>query len=373
MQTEFKYKFVQQGVSAPKKLKQNEFWFDTGNRIGPCVIDHHGTYSEKSACQILMENYQDLILPYLIPEKDVTVVLHKNPDLDAICSAWLFKMLVGNYKEKKTYGLLYKIAGQISNSDQGFLEPEKIEEAWTVIFNLKLSLLPDNTSDLNKIEYGFEVLDKTFDVLSLKRNFTDAAKEITDETIIKEIETAKNDYISDLKNGRIFEFRIPKCNGKTNKDIRENSDALLLINPKSRLFKQLARTDKKNSPSKKGFTLLIVVREIIGIQKKLHRYIISTDPSSGFHLKGLGMMLEKQEQRLENSSEMPLLKGRERLPGNTGRYGYNVNSPWYDGRGHKYTIIDSPAVQMNGKKYFASQLSIKDVIQCLSEYSKNKT
>jgi hypothetical protein len=51
-----------------------------------------------------------------------------------------------------------------------------------------------------------------------------------------------------------------------------------------------------------------------------------------------------------------------------GRHGYNVVSPWYDGRGHQFTIIDSPSIQVEGRSCLASALTTRDVQEVLWEY-----
>ena len=99
--------------------------------------------------------------------------------------------------------------------------------------------------------------------------------------------------------------------------------------------------------------------------RTLKRYIISTDPLSGFHLKGLGAKLEKLEQIKEESMGLPLLKGRERLSKELGRYGYKIKAVWYDGRGHNYTIVDSPAIENKGEIYCVSCLTIEEIKSAL--------
>jgi len=60
-------------------------------------------------------------------------------------------------------------------------------------------------------------------------------------------------------------------------------------------------------------------------------------------LRGLGALLEEMESRrrqaqgVDDRVEDPLT-GQQRPP----RPGYGNADPWYDGRGHDYTIIDSP-------------------------------
>jgi len=92
---------------------------------------------------------------------------------------------------------------------------------------------------------------------------------------------------------------------------------------------------------------------------------------TGFNLNGLGWLLEQLEQEAENRSQFPLLPGRNRVSPGTGRFGYNVVSPWYDGRGHNYTIVDSPAVTFNNQEICGSALPEEDVLAAVQNFYRN--
>jgi len=101
----------------------------------------------------------------------------------------------------------------------------------------------------------------------------------------------------------------------------------------------------------------------------LSRYVLSTNPATHFHLQGLGKMLEQREQDFENQQEEdPLLSGRERVGLGEGRHGYNVASPWYDGRGHNFTIIDCPGVVVEEQTIYASALSATEIQATIQAY-----
>src|SRR5439155_16837656 len=97
-------------------------------------------------------------------------------------------------------------------------------------------------------------------------------------------------------------------------------------------------TDATQAPRAGGFVALSVFASDAG------RCILSVRPDSGASLEGLGAELERAESRRRQE-----LHGRddrlydprtgERLPD---RVGYDNPDPWYDGRGHEYTIVDAP-------------------------------
>ena len=59
------------------------------------------------------------------------------------------------------------------------------------------------------------------------------------------------------------------------------------------------------------------------------------------------------------------LKGREILGKGLGRYGHKIKAAWYDGRGQRYTIVDSPAIENKGKIYCVSCLTIEEMKSAL--------
>ena len=63
-----------------------------------------------------------------------------------------------------------------------------------------------------------------------------------------------------------------------------------------------------------------------------------------------------------------LLPSQERIGTGSGRHGYNVTSPWYNGRGHHFTIIDSPAVTVGGQKLYASSLTPGEIFNVVQAY-----
>ena len=45
-----------------------------------------------------------------------------------------------------------------------------------------------------------------------------------------------------------------------------------------------------------------------------------------------------------------------------------MTSPWYNGRGHHFTIIDSPAVTVGGQKLYASSLTPGEIFNVVQAY-----
>lgn len=116
-------------------------------------------------------------------------------------------------------------------------------------------------------------------------------------------------------------------------------DGVIFYNPSSFLFKEFARSDVLSPSLKNGYTLMIVHNDREGIGQ----HVISVDPASECSLEGLGALLEEKERLAEQGTDARKRKtGKERIYEEPGRHGYGVNDPWYDGRGHFHTIIDTP-------------------------------
>jgi len=377
-------RFVRMGERAPENVPANEVWLDVGNRVGPGVLDHHGGDTDVwSASALIMDRFQDLILDHVRDAGSVTLVLHASPDLDAICSAWLVRALLesGEFPEPRIH--LDRIVLAVSENDQGFVRTDEPERCWPVVMRTLLSAEFASLSDEARTRKGCEVLDETLAELSDEGDLASAASQIITPLARAEIARARRDYREDLSRGEVFQVKLwssarPWANGDGRAsgpetkggDRRSLTDAIFLEEPRSTLFKELARGDVEWSPMGLGFSLMVVSHSAGRSPggDALYRHIISTDPFSGLHIRGLGAELERLEKCKEDERGGATLSGRERLGDGKGRHGYGVESPWYDGRGHDHTIVDSPSVTIDGKRTCASLLSPEEVLDAVWEY-----
>lgn len=379
------FRFAPMGTVAPEKIPANEIWLDVGNRAAPQVLDHHAGDTEAwSASQLVLENYREFILDPLAEQNDVTIVLHASPDLDAICSAWLVEMILTRQIFQEHREHVAKIVKAVSENDQGLVRTDGPETCWPVVMRILIGTEFAGRSDEEKLTAGMEVLEQSLDLLRKDKTLDDAARHIITPSVRSVIAQAERDYLEDLSRAVFFQIRLPvrpfisRPISGMNASLSPSeppegrwsiTDAIYLDDPASWLFKELARHDKKHSPMKQGFPLLIVSRDLnVNADRPVQRYIISTDPLSGLHLQGLGKFLESFEQKKEEDEAKALFSGRERVEQGEGRHGYNVVSPWYDGRGHNFTIVDSPSVEIDGKGVCASSLTSGEILEVLWHY-----
>jgi len=158
-------------------------------------------------------------------------------------------------------------------------------------------------------------------------------------SIIPEITKDRDFYLKDIKDPdkahktEILSITLP-CRNMTE---WEKVDAIFINNPSSALFRYSTGSDRKNSPQKHGFMLTLVH------YTKKNETIISVDAKKKYSLAYLGTILELKETLLRRSHK----NGDTRLMDEKGiikkfRPGYHNPDPWYDGRGHNYTIVASP-------------------------------
>jgi hypothetical protein len=107
-------------------------------------------------------------------------------------------------------------------------------------------------------------------------------------------------------------------------------------------FKDWARSDRERSPGGVGFPGLSVFMS--ESPRDARRCILSVTPDSGASLRGLAALLDEAEserRRLvygEDDRVIDPATGSQKPP----RAGYLNADPWYDGRAHGFTIVDSP-------------------------------
>ena len=106
-------------------------------------------------------------------------------------------------------------------------------------------------------------------------------------------------------------------------------------------FKDWARTDAARSPDSKGFAALCIICSE-GL-RQARRAVLSVTPVSKASLRGLALLDRAEATRriqifgVDDRVAEPAT-GRPKAP----RQGYDNADPWYDGRAHHYTIVDSP-------------------------------
>ncbi len=367
---EFNFHFVNKGQIAPENIEKNNFWLDVGNRVSLGVIDHHhNEVDENSAAELICNVYKQYILPHFNDDLYCNIYLHESPDLDALFTTWLLRKILEDNIVPENNIYVQELVNWVTENDQGLLKNIDPRKNWVVVYRTVLNTSGVN-NDIDIVKHGLKIIDKVYTLLSKGNSLDSICEKLITIQAKLSFEQAYRDYLEDIDRGIKFQLRLPKTKSYSNSQTQWSLvDGLYLREPKSELFRELARSDFKNSELGLGFTLLVTSLRIENSENRnLIHYIISTDPWSGLHLENLGSILEKKEQNIEDLINLKTLQGRERVEQGKGRFGTNIISPWYDGRGHFFTIVDSPSITIDNKRVCASQISEIEMLNTIWEY-----
>jgi len=288
-----KYQFIPAGSKAI--LKENNLYLDVGNSLEYGIIDHHQLNTQKSATTLVYEN------PNFIPPTTKTILLHKSVDLDCVASSYLANYYLKNQTFPKFTKSLCKFVNKI---DFG-IKPNS-----TINLNSIFSIMKNEIDDDYKTTLQAHKLIEELSIYGFDTDKLPSKYDTYKNIINKDIKL----FTKDLEISKKIEVNL-----KTRNNRYKPTKGLILFAPKSMFFKYFARDY--------GYDLLIV-------KWSDKRIVISLKPDSFFTLKEIAQKLNKAEK--EKRKKLNIIINEEN------RNGYDMPNPWYDGRGHNYTIIDSP-------------------------------
>lgn len=358
----FRFEFVGYGTQTPACMVHTDCLFlDVGNHLRPGVIDHHhlAAYTGSTASLLLL--HPDFILGSLSPERQpddpFTIVLHKKPDLDCLISTYLAIMYIiarnfdvsaeslARYADKVDGGYLglsqdnpfsfYAAYMQLTHRLSTYTWKTKTS-MWTEWIRQGLKIAEFVSQKL--LKKGESVLD--IDAFKCPGLFGQKDRQ--------DVEDDFQRYLKKISDERCHTKRIQlnlPCvfGGKKPvdtlfvRDVQNTSDPEKCI-----FFKDWARTDKRHSQNSQGFIALSVFES--ESPQSPRRCILSVQPDSGVSLRGLGATLDQAESEKrkqtygQDDRQMDPVTNQPKQP----RQGYTNADPWYDGRSHGYTIVDSP-------------------------------
>lgn len=267
------------------------------------------------------------------------LVLHRMPDLDAVSAAWLARRVLRDGRLPNSECALGLLIGAVGAHDQGHSPAGPPESDWATVAAMSIAL---ERGDRQRLVLGLELMERTYGILSDGGTLREASQRVVRERAVVALREARERYLEDRAAGQRFRLRLLGTEPGEPRDLW----GLALRAPRSALFKQLARTDPE-APGGAGWAALVVSRPVTGRQGSppLWRHVISVAPESGLQLAGLGSHLDGLERgRWEEPEGLPA---------------------WYDGAGHGFTIVDSPALKVGGRDVLASRLDPETVVQAL--------
>ena len=322
--------FVPYGfVASPEK---GLVYLDAGHACLPGIVDHHieGAGAD-STCELVIQR-PELICAHLrdVPRHEIGFRVHETPDFDCAASLYAATELL---EDRPRGSLLAELGAFASVIDQG-REPfaGNLDDSLYGIFVAHQVLCNGESNrvpmDRVLLEAGLRVVDRAL-YLAEANGLTDRLPgifSVEPSWFAEERRWLAEDrerYEEDVR--RSTRYRAPV--GGTGEVV----EWLALDHPASVLFKTWVRADPRASAGA-GFAHLFVDWST----KSKSRFVISVDPESPCHLRGLGPLLEEAETRKRAKIGDPRPTEPRRVPADNA-------DPWYMGWGHRYTIVDSPA------------------------------
>ena len=320
------YQFVNYGQEL--EPEKNILALDVGMKTVPGIIDHHHPSAEIECTASLITRYPHLVLDH-VQEKDASIksndsvklgiITHRLPDFDSVSSIFLVLKLLKNGEVDSYMETMAQYAKMVDSSTL----PKEIDLSstpYSILRALFTKIRKDeDKTNLERVHEGLKLMNFLYskskeghDILQNRVLFSGIERY---DRAMRRIENDYFNYLDDLNRSQKVILHLPLSSGKGIKKI----DGLIVKNPSNFLLKEWARRDRKNSPLKEGFTLVMT-----NFGNK--RYILGVDPEKRVHLKGLGDLLNKKEAEKRKASERALAF-----------QWYSGNCPFFN-----YRIIDSP-------------------------------
>jgi hypothetical protein len=365
------FEFVDYGIAAPDSLDaSNCLYLDVGGELRIGVIDHHQFPTFKGSATKLAKENPELIRKAINPNDQnspIRIIVHNNPDLDAVASAAMaIEILTGNPDDVATFRLS-EYVNRVDSGRQGAdrNNPYSLYSAFAQLLqNIAEQTSPEEMADLTEhkqacwneaMKKGIQLVNY---VLSKSREKDLSIEDIDAFSCPRCLqETRDRQYVKgDLMRyeaklntpetkARTIDLNLFSPEGKP-----KQTKGLLVRNVQGEkdpnrvmFFKDWARTDSKRNPDDNGFRFLSVVEEN-AINGHTQAWISIRPEDDLFSLIGLGPKLEEAEANKRIALYGLDKRWQDPDTGETKkvRYGYDNPDPWYDGRGHDFTMISTP-------------------------------
>jgi hypothetical protein len=354
--------FAGLGEHAPASVgPKDRLFLDVGNDLRPGVLDHHHlTAHSGSAAGLVLAHaafIDGAVCQDRSPEAPFAIVLHDNPDLDCIASAYLSLAYLTTRTFPQGVDVLARYADEVDEGRQGMslANPFTLYAAYMRLTD-RLRQRPWNSD----VEYwqacvrsglelvAYVVSQAVQQGLPFPGVDAFACPDMFGPQDRQKVQADIQRYRRKLEDPRCHarqdRLRLPGQFGGT-----VEAEALLIRDVENTddpdrcaFFKDWARTDAKRCPNGRGFVALSVF--LSEGTRQVRRCILSVTPDSGASLFGLGNLLDQEES--DRRRQIYRIDDRQTDPvtgeAKPSRPGYANADPWYDGRAHRYTIVDAP-------------------------------
>ena len=325
------------------------------------MLDHHQSQSYGGSTTRLVATNPDLVAGAVQPRREpatpFTIVLHEVPDIDSIASAYLAVALLTTGEFPPGTEALARYADKLVEGSIGqtLSQPFSPYAAYMQLLNrhARLGRTADHAYWRECVEHGLNLIafavDRSLrDGVALPSVDALACPDLFGEDdrreILADVERYRRKLADPATRARIVRLRLPgQFGGRVELDTILVRDVENLNDPDGCIFfKDWARSDRERSPGGDGFLALSVFMS--ETPREPRRCILSVTPDSGASLRGLAALLDEAESGRrrqvygEDDRLVDPATGSRKPP----RAGYDNADPWYDGRAHGFTIVDSP-------------------------------
>jgi hypothetical protein len=344
-----KFLFVPPGSLAPDPLPRQEVWVDVGSRAEPPVFDHHAGGAESTAALVRRHRIW-------LREKTFTrIVTHSAPDVDALTAIWLIRDEgVGSDDTTVDQRMIDQLVDLVTRHDRGDEPIVPPTRDWGTLFAEYLTGLDDE----KRVLAGLKVLDLTYGLMAERGANNLEVEDVFPAWLIQRADGAERHFNDDWQRARQYRMSLG--------DATDQVRAVHITDPVCPLFHPFLRWQSRQRLIHADVCVVSTKVQADGFPAPLWRHIISVPRNAGLNLAGFGHALEQTERCKEDQLEGPFVPERRRLTPGKGRFGSGVLSPWYDGRGHGQTIIDTPCFIWRGKTVCGSLQTPEEIAKVLA-------
>lgn len=333
------YEFVGPGATAPEQVGA-KLYLDVGNDLRPGVLDHHHRGGVASSATRLVTLHPELVRAAAASGEPVTVVLHEHPDLDCVAASYLAAALLSTGSLPPYADKLAEYLDRVDSGAPMFTlrRPNTLYAAFMTLAHRMMAEVPDPAFRWSALVHrGHRLVEDVLTAAAagpLGAVDAFACPVLTKEDraeVIEDAQRYERKLAAPATRARRATLTLPTAFGTTVqagalfvRGVQDEGDPDRCL-----FFKDWARTDEDRCPDARGFEALCV-----WMSAPVPRCIVSVRPDGDGKLLGLAAALDAAETAARAGT------GRER----TGppRPGYDNADPWYDGRAHQDTIVDSP-------------------------------
>lgn len=392
--------FVPHGTRLQSPLDDGTVALDIGNAVPEDgIYDHHQGGVEAACTAALVFRNRSRLRTQLNGQPERTVFLHENPDFDALTSFFLAWCLVSkpSNPNPSRFQTLVDFASRV---DQGRARPTNTLTLYTFVLMAGTWLTSEQGASFRhstRMRRIFE--DGRIDAPSASTDACTAAltlqllrdwsatpewapPDTVDPTIVskdlrpvlfsldsrlnRQMDCCKQDIERAQAAGDIGQTTIQTKDGSP-----QSALYVRVVNPESNpgILGKYIRTWSRRNYDAPAVSLLQF--------REGRRTIASVPPESTLTLKGLGLYLERMEQeerKRQGMEDEDVPRYQAVDPDGTVHVDplFEGSDPWYDGRGHNFTIVDTPRS--------GSLLSLEEVYQavvnagwmeCAAEYESS--